>query len=204
LRLSAGGGQADEHRFFEELMIYASVAILFIYALFAVMLGSYIKPVLILLAIPFGFVGAVVGHVLFGLSFSIYSIAGVVAASGVVVNDALVLTDGVESSLRENRGQGREVSLAASIRAVAATRFRPIVLTTVTTFAGLTPIMLETSYQAQFLIPMAVSLAFGVVMATPACLLLVPAAYLVLWDLQAWLGLEPATAISVASGGDEG
>jgi multidrug efflux pump subunit AcrB len=133
--------------------------------------------------IPFGLVGAIGGHLLMlalgqlqGLSF--FSVVGIVAASGVVVNASLVLVYNVNS----HRAGGK--SVAEAVVAAGVGRFRPIVLTSLTTFAGLTPLMAERSMQAQFLIPMAVSLAFGVMFATVITLLVLPCGYLVLEDLK--------------------
>jgi multidrug efflux pump subunit AcrB len=127
-------------------------------------------------AIPFGIVGAAWGHLLMGLDFSMFSLIGLVALSGVVVNDSLVLVDYVNRC----RAQGAELGQALVDAGVA--RFRAIMLTSLTTFAGLTPLLLETSVQARMLIPMGVSLAFGVVFATSITLFLVPAYYLILED----------------------
>jgi multidrug efflux pump subunit AcrB len=123
-------------------------------------------------AIPFGIVGAVLGHILLGEDLSLISFMGVVALSGVVVNDSLIMIDFA------NRHRGDHSAFEAIHRA-GVRRFRPIVLTTITTFAGLTPIILETSTQAAYLIPMAISLGFGIVFATAIILVLVPCLYMV-------------------------
>ena len=133
------------------------------------------------LFLPFGLVGAVWGHMIMGLDLTILSMFGIVALSGVVVNDSLILIDYANRSLREGVA-AREAVLQAGIR-----RFRPIMLTSVTTFAGLTPLLLEKSLQAKFLIPMATSLAFGVLFATFITLLMVPVLYTVLEDLRAFV-----------------
>jgi multidrug efflux pump subunit AcrB len=155
-----------------------------IYALLAVPLRSYSQPLVIMSVIPFGMVGAIGGHILMqwlgqlhGLSF--FSVIGIVAASGVVVNASLVLVYNV------NAQRARGGSVADAVLAAGVDRFRPILLTSLTTFAGLTPLMAERSMQAQFLIPMAVSLAFGVMFATVITLLVLPCGYLVLEDLRA-------------------
>ncbi len=154
-----------------------------IYGLLAVPLRSYAQPLLIMSVIPFGLVGAIGGHILMqwfgqlhGLSFM--SVVGIVAVSGVVVNASLVLVYNV------NTHRDRGGSIAEAVVAAGVGRFRPILLTSLTTFAGLTPLMLERSMQAQFLIPMAVSLAFGVMFATVVTLLVLPCGYLVLEDLR--------------------
>ena len=123
-------------------------------------------------------IGAIVGHILLGLDISLLSLSGMIAVAGVVVNDNLVLVD----YINRFRKDGRPV--ASAIRDAGAARFRPIILTSLTTFAGLTPLMLERSVQAQFLIPMAVSLAFGVMFATVVSLVLVPASYYILDDMR--------------------
>jgi multidrug efflux pump subunit AcrB len=155
------------------------LALFAIYALLAVPLRSYLQPLLIMSVIPFGFIGAIAGHLIMGHHLSMMSLIGLVALSGVVVNSSLVLVYYV------NRQRADGVSLAEAVRAAGAARFRPIVLTSLTTFVGLTPLMLERSMQAQFLIPMAVSLAFGVLFSTLITLLLIPSGYLIIEDLKA-------------------
>jgi multidrug efflux pump subunit AcrB len=129
-------------------------------------------------AIPFGIVGATLGHVLLGFSLSFLSMFGLVALAGVVVNDSLILIDLI------NRERQQGIAGHQLIRDCATRRFRPIMLTTLTTFLGLTPMMLEKSLQAQFLIPMAISLAFGVLFATVITLVLVPSLYMILEDIK--------------------
>jgi multidrug efflux pump subunit AcrB len=143
-----------------------------IYALMAILFRSYWQPLLVLTAIPFGIMGAIFGHILLGLEISLMSLLGIVACAGVVVNDNLVLID----RINQIRSWGKHLEYA--LLKAGQDRFRPIVLTSLTTFVGLLPIIAETSFQAQFLIPMAVSLAFGVLFATGVTLLLVPCLYL--------------------------
>jgi multidrug efflux pump subunit AcrB len=160
------------------------LALLAIYALMAIPFGSYIQPLIVMTAIPFGIIGAIAGHLLLGMSFSVLSLCGMAALAGVVVNDSLVLVDWVNQRVAEG------MTLGEAARHSGRDRFRPIVLTSLTTFAGLTPLLLERSVQAQFLIPMAVALAFGVLFSTVITLVLVPAQYLILEDLRralAWL-----------------
>ena len=147
-----------------------------VYALLAVPFRSYLQPLIVMSAIPFGLIGAVLGHVLMGMDLSILSLFGIVALTGVVVNDSLVMVDFI------NRAYRSGIPLREAIRSAGVARFRPILLTSLTTFAGLTPLLLERSLQAQFLIPMAVSLAFGVMFSTLVTLLLVPAGYMILED----------------------
>jgi multidrug efflux pump subunit AcrB len=144
----------------------------------AIPLNSYIQPLIIMLAIPFGLVGAVIGHVIMGYSLSILSLFGVVALSGVVVNDSLVLIDFA------NRRYRSGLPAAAAIQAAAIQRFRPIMLTTLTTFGGLAPMIFETSRQARFLIPMAISLGYGILFATLITLVIVPSVYLIIDDIR--------------------
>jgi multidrug efflux pump subunit AcrB len=143
----------------------------------AIPLRSYFQPFIVMAVIPFGVVGAVLGHVLFGLDLSVMSMCGIVALAGVVVNDSLVMVNYV------NRELARGAALIDAARAAGAVRFRPILLTSLTTFAGLTPMILETDIQAKFLIPMAISLAFGVLFATAITLILIPSIYLILNDI---------------------
>ena len=154
----------------------AVLALLGMYVLMAIPLRSYIQPMIVMCVIPFGLVGAVIGHLLLGFNFSIMSMCGIVALAGVVVNDSLVLVDYV------NRKRAEGLSLHDAAWEAGAARFRPILLTSLTTFAGLTPMLLETDVQALFLVPMAVSLSFGILFATLITLILVPAVYLMLED----------------------
>ena len=155
-----------------------TLALLAIYALLAIPLGSYAQPLLIMLAIPFGLVGAVVGHLLLGSMLSMSSVMGMVAIAGVVVNDSLVLVSYV------NQQRARGVATAQAIRDAGAARFRPILLTSLTTFAGLLPIIGDVGFAAALLRPMAISLAFGVLFATGITLIVVPAAYAILEDFR--------------------
>ncbi len=167
-------------------LILASIGI---YALLAIPLRSYIQPALIMAAIPFGLVGAVWGHVIMGMDLTILSMFGIVALAGVVVNDSLVMVDFI-NRYREEHG-----SLHDAVREAGVARFRPILLTSLTTFVGLSPLMFEESMQARFLIPMAVSLAYGVLFSTFITLILIPCGYTVLEDLRALFtrGTRPAT-----------
>jgi len=154
------------------------VALFLIYALLAIPLRSYVQPFLIMTAIPFGIVGAVLAHLVIGMDLSILSMFGIVALAGVVVNDSLVMVDYV------NRQVAEQVPLGEAIRKAGSMRFRPILLTSLTTAAGLLPIIMEKSLQARFLIPMALSLAGGVLFATFITLLMIPCGYLVLEDIK--------------------
>ena len=155
-----------------------ALAALVIYALLAVPFRSYSQPLIVMSVIPFGLVGAIGGHWITGQDFSVLSLLGLVALSGVVVNDSLVLVDFINQRVREGR------PLLEAVRESGARRFRPVLLTSLTTFVGLVPILLETNLQAQFLIPMATSLAFGILYATLITLFLVPSIYLILEDVK--------------------
>ena len=160
-------------------MVIGFVASIFlIYGLLAVPLKSYIQPLIIMSVIPFGFIGAVIGHLLFDVSISMLSIFGLIALAGVVVNDSLILVEFV------NRGRSDHDSIDQALLGAGKKRFRAILLTTMTTFVGLLPMLFETSMQAQFVIPMALSLSFGIVFATIITLVLVPCLYRVIYDLR--------------------
>jgi multidrug efflux pump subunit AcrB len=178
LTYSFEGQQAEQRDTMGGLVRGFAIALLMIYALLAIPLRSYAQPVVIMSAIPFGLVGAVWGHVIMRLDLTIMSMFGLVALTGVVVNDSLVMVDFVN---RHRRSKGE---LFQAIRQAGAVRFRPILLTSLTTFAGLSPLMLERSMQARFLIPMAVSLAFGVVFSTFITLILIPSGYMIMEDLR--------------------
>ncbi len=138
----------------------------------------------IMIAIPFGLVGAVIGHIIMGYSLSVLSLFGVVALSGVVVNDSLVLI--TFANLRRKKG----LIVLDAIQDAAIQRFRPIMLTTLTTFGGLAPMIFETSRQARFLIPMAISLGYGILFATVITLVIVPSVYLIVEDFRKLFGVS--------------
>jgi len=178
-------GEDKNRRESMESMATGFKLILFaIFALLAVSFRSYSQPFLIMVAIPFGIVGAILGHFVMGFDLSILSMFGIVALTGVVINDSLLLIDYI------NRVRQKGVDLHDAVIEAGLRRFRPILLTSLTTFFGLMPMILETSVQAQFLIPMAISLAFGIMFATGITLLLIPSLYLVLEDLRMKLGLK--------------
>ena len=154
------------------------IALFLIYALLAVPFKSFSQPLVVMAAIPFGVVGAVLGHLIMGFNLSIVSLFGIVGLSGVVVNDSLVLID------RTNRLRQEGATARDAITRAGGQRFRAIILTSLTTFAGLSPMMLEQSLQSRFLIPMAVSLGYGVLFATVITLILIPCGYMILDDLQ--------------------
>ncbi|MDH4040982.1 MAG: efflux RND transporter permease subunit, partial [Gammaproteobacteria bacterium] len=186
-------GMADEERKLAvSLGIGFALAIFGIYILLAVPTKSYLQPVIIMSAIPFGIIGAIVGHWITGHAFSMMSVIGVIALSGVVVNDSLLLVDHINRALREGADHFTAVSEATS------RRFRAIMLTSVTTFMGLAPMLLERSAQAQAMVPMAISLAFGIVFATVITLVLVPCLYMMLDDLHHWWSGTNNTDVATA------
>jgi len=169
-----GGGDEGQKEFMESITTNFAFGLLIIYILFAIAFKSYFKPIIIFTALPFGYMGAVIGHLILGMDISMFSIMGIAAAMGVVINDNLVLVD----YICRLRDKGYNVLQAVEI--ATEERFRPIFLTSFTTFIGLMPLMLETSVQAQFLIPTVVSLSFGVLFATTVTLILVPILYILM------------------------
>jgi multidrug efflux pump subunit AcrB len=172
------GQQKEQSEFLSTLLRINAMALLAIFVMLAIPLKSYAQPLVIMSAIPFGMIGAVAGHVLLGYDLAMFSLIGVVALSGIVINDSLVMMDLI------NRERESGVSVHQAVRDSGVRRFRAIILTTMTTFLGLTPLLLEKSLQARFLTPMAVSVAFGVVFATLITLLLVPSLYLIVEDIK--------------------
>ena len=183
------GARQEQETTMTSLFSAYLVAMVIIYALLAIPFRSYLQPFIVMCAIPFGLIGAVLGHLMMGMDLTILSLFGVVALTGVVVNDSLVMVDFV------NRNRLKYPDLLEAVRHSGVARFRAIMLTSLTTFAGLTPlIFFEKSVQAQFLVPMAISLSFGVMFATVVTLVIVPAGYMILEDLKnsaqrAWLWL---------------
>ncbi len=172
------GEQREQRKFRNSLQIGFGIALIVIYVLLAIPFGSYFQPLMVMSVIPFSIIGALMGHAIMGLSLSISSIMGLLALIGVVVNDSLVLVD------HANKGIKNGIPVAEAIRHSGESRFRPILLTSLTTFAGLTPLIFEKSTQAQFLIPMAVSLGFGILFATLLTLVLIPTFYLIVEDIR--------------------
>lgn len=175
------GSQAEMRESTQALWGWFALALLVIYALLAVAFTSYLQPLIVMGAIPFGIVGAVIGHILLGYDLSLVSLMGVIALSGVVLNDSLIMID-YANKKREDQ------PVFNAIHEAGLRRFRPIILTTFTTFGGLTPIIFETSRQATQLIPMAISLGFGIVFATSIILVIVPCLYMTLEDLRSSVG----------------
>ena len=181
------GESEESSQLFVSLFSGFALALLGIYALLAIPLKSYLQPVIIMGVIPCGIIGAVVGHIIIGIPFDMMSFFGVIALSGVVVNDSLIMVDFVNKATLA--GQNKFEAIISS----GAKRFRAILITSLTTFCGLLPMLLEDSVQAQQVLPMAVSLGFGIIFATVITLLLVPCLYIVLEDLdkayKSWRGI---------------
>ncbi|MCF7805127.1 MAG: efflux RND transporter permease subunit [Candidatus Marinimicrobia bacterium] len=180
------GSQAEMRESTQTLWGGFTLAMVIVFGLLAVAFRSYLQPLIVMFAIPFGIVGAVIGHILLGFDLSLVSLMGIIALSGVVVNDSLIMIDYANK-------KRADFSAFEAIHQAGIRRFRPIILTTLTTFGGLTPIILETSRQAAYLIPMAISLGFGIVFATSIILVIVPCLYMVLEDIKSKLSnLIPA------------
>ena len=183
------GQQADMRDSMRSLVGSFVIAMIIIFAVLAIPFRSYIQPVIVMAAIPFGLVGAVIGHIIMGYSLSIISMMGLVALAGVVVNDSLVMIV-YANDLRRRGANAIDAIQQAGIR-----RFRPILLTTITTFGGLAPMIFETSRQARFMIPMAISLGYGILFATLITLLLVPSLYLIIEDVRKRLHIKAERAV---------
>ncbi len=177
------GASLEQQKLLQNIAVASFIALFLIYALIAVPLHSYSQPLIIMSVIPFGLIGAIIGHVLLGEAVSMMSMFGLIALAGVVVNDSLIMMDFINKS--REAGLSRFDSVVQS----GTQRFRAILLTSLTTAGGLLPIMMETSLQAQFVIPMAISMAFGILFATVITLFLVPCLYLLLLDLKEWFGI---------------
>lgn len=175
------GEAREQSEAFGSLFFGALFLLFAIYALLAIPFHSYLQPLIVMSVIPFGLGGAIAGHLIMGMNLSIMSVFGMLALSGVVVNDSLVLVDYV------NRKRSEGMPLFDAVKTAGGARFRAIILTSLTTFAGLLPLLFEKSTQAQFLIPMAVSLGFGIIFATAITLFLVPINYLLLEDLKVFI-----------------
>ncbi len=178
LQYSFEGRAADTRESMSSLKIGFTIAMILIFTMLAVPFKSYIQPLIVMSSIPFGIIGAVIGHMIMGYSLSVVSMFGIVALSGVVVNDSLILIDFANKRIR-NQG----MSVHDAVLDSAIQRFRPILLTTATTFGGLAPMMFERAIQARFMIPMAISLGYGILFATVITLILVPCLYMVIEDL---------------------
>ncbi|MBU8921635.1 MAG: efflux RND transporter permease subunit [Bacteroidales bacterium] len=172
-----GAGRRDKE-FMDSVLKSFIIALFIIYALLAIPFKSFAQPAIVMVAIPFGIVGAIFGHIIMGFDISMMSLFGIVGLSGVVVNDSLVLIEAT------NRLRGNGKTHFEAITSAGKLRFRAIILTSITTFGGLIPMLLERSLQAKFLIPMAAGLGYGVLFGTVITLLLIPCLYLILEDLH--------------------
>jgi len=182
-------GEAKEQRDSFVTMLWGGAIVLFgIYTLLAIPFASYSQPFIVMSVIPFAFIGAISGHWLMGIDLSMMSLMGLMALVGIVVNDSLVLVDFVNRKVKEG------MPIEKAVRESGAARFRPVILTSLTTFLGLLPLLFETSTQAQFLIPMAISLGFGVLFATFITLILIPCHYLILEDIKGLFGKRDSRA----------
>ena len=190
LEFDLEGTSSETVKLINELTVASIAALFLIYILIAIPLKSYLQPIIIMSVIPFGLIGAVIGHIVLDEAISMFSLFGIVALAGVVVNDSIIMVDFINKA----REAGR--SIVDAVVESGTQRFRAIVLTSLTTAAGLMPIMTETSTQAQFVIPMAISIAFGIVFATVITLFLIPCLYVILDDLinflQSFKSIAPA------------
>jgi multidrug efflux pump subunit AcrB len=173
------GEQARQAETFGSLGTGILIVLFAIYCMLALPLKSYVQPLLVMSVIPFGFIGAVIGHWIMGVTMTILSVLGLMALTGVVINDSLVLVDFINQRHRT----GGE-SLYSAVKRAGVVRFRPVMLTSLTTFIGLTPLLMDQSSSAQFLVPMAISLGFGILFATMITLVLVPTNMLIADDIQ--------------------
>ena len=173
------GGREQRGKSLGSLRVGLWIALLVIYSLLAILFQNFFQPLIVMVAIPFGIVGAILGHLIFGLSISILSLFGLIGLTGVVINDSLILMDAI------NRESIHQTDFFTAVVEGVKSRFRPIVLTSITTCAGLMPILLEPSRQAKYLVPMAISLGVGILFATLITLLLIPAFYLISKDVWA-------------------
>ncbi|WJG09619.1 efflux RND transporter permease subunit [Aliiglaciecola sp. LCG003] len=178
VKTELGGAIEEQQSQQNEQMMFFVAGLIMMYILLAVPLKSYMQPFMILLVIPFSFTGAIWGHFFFNVDISMMSTFGLIAAAGVVINDSLLMTDYVN----QQRKMGMPIKQA--VLDAGCARFRAITLTSITTFAGVLPIMFETSLQARFVIPMAIALGFAVLYATLVTLILIPSMYLILDDLK--------------------
>ena len=195
VQIELGGASQEEEELIERMILTTALALFAIYALMAIPLKSYLQPIIIMTVIPFGMIGALIGHVIVGIPFSALSVYGIIALAGVVVNDSIILVDFVNKSVADGMD-----NVEAAIKA-GSERFRAIMLTSLTTFFGLLPILTETSLSAQMVIPMAVSLGFGILFATVITLILIPCLYVILNDIKSlWTSYRSFSASSLSSG----
>jgi multidrug efflux pump subunit AcrB len=176
------GEQARQAETFGSLQLGVIIVLFAIYCMLALPLKSYVQPVLIMSIIPFGIIGAIIGHWIMGVTLTILSILGLLALTGVVINDSLILVDFINQRHR-NAGE----NLLSAVQRAGVVRFRPVMLTSLTTFFGLSPLLMDESSSARFLIPMAISLGFGILFATMITLILVPTNMMIADDIARYL-----------------
>lgn len=184
------GQQQQSQESMASLGVGLAVALIAIYILLVIEFNSYFQPIIIIMIIPFGFVGAIWGHGMLGIPITLFSVFGMVALTGVVVNDSIVLVDFINARARSG------IPLRQALAEAGLRRMRPVFLTSITTIAGLAPMILETSFQAQFLIPMAASLAFGLGLTTFLVLFQVPVLYLFYCIILEFFGFDPTQALT--------
>jgi multidrug efflux pump subunit AcrB len=186
-----GGEQGEQGKTLPALAKNFVLAVFCMYALLALAFRSYVQPLIVLVSIPFGLVGAVIGHLTMGLSMGLTSLFGIIGLAGIIVNGSLVLIDFI------NEQKQRTADTAEAIVQACMSRFRPILLTAITTFLGIFPLIIERSIQAQFLIPLAVSIGVGVLIGTALQMLLTPALVMALEDFQKRLQTRKGAAGSL-------
>ncbi|HRB96816.1 MAG TPA: efflux RND transporter permease subunit [Nitrosomonas sp.] len=174
LRIEPGQSRQKQEETLSKLWGFGALAMLGIYALLAIPLRSYVQPLIIMLAIPFGFIGAVLGHLLLRIPLTLESYVALFAVGGIVINDSLILVEKINEIWKKN------ISLHDAVLLAGKARFRAIFLTTATTCLGLLPLMSEQSPHAEKILPMSITLAFGIMFATFITLILVPVSYVVL------------------------
>jgi multidrug efflux pump subunit AcrB len=179
------GNVEENARSFDSLKIAMPVALMLIYLMIAGLFRSYVQPVVVMLVIPFALVGAILGHWLLGFPLTFISAIGMLALMGIVVNDSIVLVDYVNRRIREGSDP-----FTANLEG-SRTRLRAIFLTSETTIAGLLPMLFETSFQAKFLIPMAITICFGLLFSTVLTLVVLPSINMIFFDVLAWFGIRP-------------
>jgi len=187
--ITCGGQQEERMKSLGSLKTDFVAALLMIYAILAALFRSYVQPVIVMAAIPFGVIGVILGHLAFGSPLTFFSMIGLVALSGIVVNDSLILMEFI------NRERARGTPAYVAVIMGGRARLRAILLTSITTVLGLGPLLTETSFQAKFLIPMGISIAAGLLFATVLTLIGIPTLYMIMIDAQRLLGWIKATVL---------
>ena len=193
-RVEMRGATLENKKFMDSMMLAFPLSLLIVYVLLAALFKSYLQPLVVLIAVPFGIEGAIVGHWIMGYDLTIMSIIGCTALIGIVDNDSLVLVDFINNRVRAGLSHF-EASVTGS-----KLRMRAIVLNTITAVVGMSPLMFETSFQAKFLIPMAITLTWGLIFATVLTLVVVPAINMVFFDVRTLLGGNPGEGENETAG----